>query len=127
MKPQVKITIIISFILLCLPFIFMQDIFPFFRFGMFAEPVRYESQYEHFVVFFAKKGEKRQFFEPESILLSRSHWDLLWRNAYYQNQAAEKLQLFAESRKGKGETWEVLRVVSKNKKMDTVCVAKFGL
>ena len=125
MKPKVKITIIISFILLWLPFIFLQDIFPFFRFGMFAEPMRYETQYERFVVFFAKKGGKRQFFEPEKILLSSSHWDLLWRNAYYQNQTAEKLRLFAESQKGRGEAWEVLRLRAKNGKTDTLCVAKY--
>lgn len=125
MKPTVKFTIIVSCILLWLPFIFLQDIFPFFRFGMFAEPVRYESQYERFVVFFAKKGQKKQVFEPESILLSKSHWDLLWRNVYYRKQIGEKLQLFAESQKSRGEAWEVWRLRSNNGKTDTLCVARY--
>ncbi len=112
MKTQVKITVALSFILLWLPFIFLQDIFPFFRFGMFAEPLRHESQSERFMVFFAKKGNKKQKFQSESILLNASHWDLLWRNA------------FAESQKSKGEIWEVLRLVSRNGKTDTLCVAK---
>lgn len=115
-----KIIVISSLLLLWLPFIFLQDFFPFFRFGMFAEPVRYEIQYDQFVVMFYKKGEQKQIFDPETIQLNTSRWDLLWRNAYYQGKATEKLELFAKSRNEKGITWELRKIIHKKGEKDTV-------
>ena len=43
-----KIVIITFLILIFIPFVLIRDIFPFFRFGMFAEAIKRNSQKEVF-------------------------------------------------------------------------------
>lgn len=53
--------IIVSIII---PFIFLKDSYPFHRFGMFAEPIKYKRQYEKFYIFYQ--------LAPSSVLSSTS-------------------------------------------------------
>ncbi len=46
------------------PFIFMRTLFPFYRFGMFAEPVKGEAFEEKFEITYMEKGKCSFFIRP---------------------------------------------------------------
>jgi hypothetical protein len=79
----------VSFWLLaCVPFIFMTDIFPFFRFGMFAEPVKYNSNTEKFELLEQnEKNKKWQMVESmKHTGVAETQLAYLLRNYYYKKE-----------------------------------------
>ena len=71
---------------MCLPFILVTDFYPFFRFGMFAEPVRNATQVEEFVIEANTQG-RYQALSPELTGLHSSNLFYLYRAYYYQGKA----------------------------------------
>lgn len=106
-----KKTIIISFLLLLsLPFIFIKTLYPFYRFGMFAEPVKTSIQTEKFSIHYQQlDGKWIEFLGPE-IGLSKSGYSILMRKHYYQNQVVELLQKTASVVKNQHNAWEMWRI-----------------
>jgi len=70
---------------LLFPFVFQQTFYPFFRFGMFAEPVRGEIQQERFMVLTVTAGKASQLTKDTGI--KTSNMDYLLRNYYYRHEA----------------------------------------
>lgn len=72
---------------LFLPFVLQQTIYPFFRFGMFAEPVTREIQQEVFRLAGMRTDASMDMEISEYTGISRSNLDYLLRNYYYRDQA----------------------------------------
>ena len=104
------------------PFVLQRTIFPFYRFGMFAEPLTSHTQLE---LFWVEEGGKE--FDSEEIGLLHSNWNQLMRNYHYRNEGEKLLQQTAKAVNRTGE-WKLLRTEGKlkNKQLvfgDTVEVA----
>jgi hypothetical protein len=77
---------------LLIPFILQQTVYPFFRFGMFAEPVKSEIQSEYFrLIGKNSKSVKGVAVSPLTGIKS-STMDYLLRNYYYRGEAEVFLQ-----------------------------------
>lgn len=106
-------------VLACIPFIFMTDIYPFFRFGMFAEPVRHNSNTEKFELL--EKNEKNEWQPVISVLhtgVAETQLAYLLRNYYYKKELPTLIQHF-ENYSGKKNRM-VLRLNAINYPPDTL-------
>jgi hypothetical protein len=92
MPVRYRNTVIISFLVLILvPFVLLTDLYPFMRFGMFAEPIKKELQTETFFVkLHTSLGST--IYDPTMDGLDESIFQYLARNHYYRNQSALFLQ-----------------------------------
>jgi hypothetical protein len=91
-KKNIVTTILLSGLLV--PFILITDIFPFLRFGMFAEPIKKNIQTEKFILYKTNARGERSIFEPEAIGINPNTFYYLCRNYYYRNESksfADKL------------------------------------
>ena len=112
------------------PFVLLNDFFPFFRFGMFAEPVKNSLQTEQFVVLRKQNGYCSELNQYE-IGLHKGQLDYLYRNYYYRGESQvlleriKKMIMFTEP----DDTLLLIRVRRKVAKSaaDSVIVAKLNL
>lgn len=72
---------------LLLPFVLQQTFYPFFRFGMFAEPVTREIQQEVFRLAGVRTDSGMDMEISEYTGIRRSNLDYLLRNYYYRDEA----------------------------------------
>ena len=79
-----KVVCFIIFFFL-LPFVFLQDFFPLFRLGMFAEPFRASKHHEYFTVCYTL-SEKRIGYSPDALAMPESVFRQLLRNWHYRQQ-----------------------------------------
>ena len=86
-----KIIIYTTFFCLITPFVLIKTIYPFFRFGMYAEPQNQELEEESFHIFYQKDSLLIEFDET-SIGFDNSVFDYMKRNYYYRNQAGDFLR-----------------------------------
>jgi len=86
-----KIVWVTLFFALALPFIFQTTFYPFFRFGMFAEPVRFKMQEERFVLVKISPAGQAEPYVPNNIGMGKSKLDYLLRNHYYRNEMPQFL------------------------------------
>lgn len=95
-----------------LPFVLLTDLYPFFRFGMFAEPVKREVQTEQFVLQYIDRKGLTHVVEAGEIGLGGL--DYLLRNYYYRSETSQLLQhihqLYPQNRHV--QEWKLLRVTS---------------
>lgn len=123
-------------IILCgiiLPFIFLKDSYPFHRFGMFAEPVKHQSQYEKFYIFY-KKDTAINFIElkPQDIPLNANAFEMQLRKHHYQQRHADFITVFdgiirkkVNLEDDKKIKWKWYQVIQKNdlqNELDSLCV-----
>lgn len=97
----------VSFILLSLPFVFLKTIYPFFRFGMFAEPVKTTVQTESFVVYYQTSTGEKRAFDGTQIGLSKTVYANMMRNYYYKNKVTDLLEKTATVIENKSISWEM--------------------
>jgi hypothetical protein len=92
--------IVIFFFLLMgfVPFLLMTDLFPFMRFGMFAETIQALPQKEVFNVEIIRPDGTKKSLSERQIGLDDSHLNYLARQYYYKQQ----LPFFAEQLKASG-------------------------
>jgi hypothetical protein len=76
-----------------LPFVLLTDIFPFLRFGMFAEPIRSNIQIEKFVLYKTNTDGVQSDFLSSDIGINPNTFHYLLRNYYYRNE----LPVFAQN------------------------------
>jgi hypothetical protein len=115
-----KNTIITLFILLlCLPFVLLNDIFPFSRFGMFAEPVRIVPK-ENFIVYATDKNLKRKVWNYKEAAFANDP-TYLFRNYFYRNQSRLLLQRLHQSQSESAKKWELYRITAS----DTTLIAVY--
>ncbi|WPP50898.1 hypothetical protein [Catalinimonas niigatensis] len=77
---------------LFIPFILQETFYPFFRFGMFAEPVKRSIQTEQFFLVAYQNEGGFDFQIAELTGIQRSKLDYLLRNYYYRNEADQFLK-----------------------------------
>ncbi len=123
-----------------LPFIFLKDVYPFHRFGMFAEPVKHQSQQEKFYVFYKidnqdfVKEDNTNFVElkPQDIPLNSNAFEMQLRKHHYQNKHADFINVFdiiinkkmnlSKKENIKWKWYHVIRNQGMNAKVDSICV-----
>ena len=81
--------IIISLVILFTPFIFISNLFPFMRFGMYAETVAKDKGVE---VFELRNKETNQITTIEELPIPESILNDLLRNYYYKREIASCLK-----------------------------------
>ncbi len=122
-KKNIMTTIILTG--LFVPFILITDIFPFFRFGMFAEPIRKNIQTEKFVIYSTDTNDRRRIFDPSTIGINSNTFLYLCRNYYYRKET----DLFARKifiSSGKSlKKLELLRTIDNSEKTDTIKIGTF--
>ncbi len=116
--------------LLCLwiPFILITDIYPFFRFGMFAEPVKQDVQLEQFAIRYEDTQGSLHLVSP--LQLGIGSLPYLMRNYYYRQQSNVLLQNihYVYHAKTHVKEWQLLRITSSPEnpaETDTATVATF--
>lgn len=98
--------LLIAVILLFIPFMLITDIFPFMRFGMFAEPVRKEIQTETFLLF---DPESKEIVDPKNLGFHGSSFQYLARNYFYRNESKVFMSKLAKTHV-KGQNIYLLKV-----------------
>jgi hypothetical protein len=125
-KKNIMTTILLSGLLV--PFILITDIFPFLRFGMFAEPIKKNIQTEKFILYQTNTTGERSIFNPETIGINPNTFYYLCRNYYYRNES----NLFADKLfKATGDsvqTLELLKTIAtiNSKNIDTLKIGIFA-
>lgn len=83
---------ILTLAALLIPFIFQQTFYPFFRFGMFAEPIKRSIQTEQFFLAVTKEDGMLDLEIAEATGIEKSTLEYLLRNYYYRNESEQFLK-----------------------------------
>ena len=112
-------------IMLLLPFVLQQTFFPFFRFGMFAEPVTREIQREHFLLAGSSSGNQLYTDLSSFTGIKKSNMDYLLRNYYYRREVEYLLKETALLLPDDVpfDSLKLIRIVG----ADSTTVARYGL
>ena len=108
-----KTAVPLVLLLLWVPFVLQTDLYPLFRFGMFAEPVKRDLQTETFALRTVDANGHARLVQAEETGLGSLAY--LMRNYHYRRQADTLLRRIHRLRKsGKTEPspaeWQLLRV-----------------
>ncbi len=110
-----------------LPFVLLTDLYPFFRFGMFAEPVSRTVQTERFILRYVDAGGTPYPVEPADVGLSGLAY--LLRNYYYRGEAERLLANLHQlhPHKARAAEWQLLRITTpaRTYQPDTTIVSKW--
>ena len=111
--------------LLFVPFVLQQTFFPFFRFGMFAEPVTRTIQKEQFKLVGEDQQDSLYTDISKFTGIKKSRMDYLLRNYYYRDEVDFFLKESAEllPEEIPFETLILLRILDD----DTTVVDSYGL
>lgn len=128
-KSSIRLNTILVVLGVILPFIFLKDVYPFHRFGMFAESVKYEAQSERFYILYKKDNDnKLTLLEAQNIPLNANAFHMQIRKYHYQDRHSDFIRVFDEIIKNKSKTnqkiewkWYHVRENSQNE-IDSVCV-----
>ncbi|WP_299457708.1 hypothetical protein [uncultured Microscilla sp.] len=109
-------TIWTMFFCMCIPFIMLNNLYPFWRFGMFAEPVKTQVQTEQFRVYCKDAQGKTHYFSPQSIGFDKNQFLYIARNYYYKSQTVFFLKAlssiyFRQSPRLEFKTWQLYKIV----------------
>jgi hypothetical protein len=129
MQDKLKNAVTVSITILALiPFILLTDLFPFFRFGMFAEPVRSSIQTELFQIITINDQGKEEVFNPDKLGINSADFNYLCRNYYYRNEGEIFLKNISQVYSGKGlREWKIQRTSLQNNKKEIAIVARIVL
>lgn len=115
MTANIRHIVIFFFLLMSfIPFLLMTDLFPFMRFGMFAETVQSIPQQEKFTVSILLADGSSQSLGERQIGLDDSHLNYLARIYYYSDQ----LDFFASHLKKSGFLQEKEKLIILHKRME---------
>lgn len=92
------------------PFVLITDVFPFLRFGMFAEPLDKSKQVEVFYIQYQEYQAGWKLFDPEKYEMQEETFQYLARNYYYRNESDLLLQKLKKSDAEQGELWHLYKV-----------------
>lgn len=126
-----KAKILFTLVLLWLPFLLINDFYPLFRFGMFAEPVKKNMPQELFILYFSNKKGIINQFETYVLGLDASVLNYLARKYYYQKKLDEfgrKLQKSYQKIPDNPyelKEWYLYRVLVFAEKRDSFLVARY--
>jgi len=94
------------------PFVLLTDLYPFFRFGMFAEPVQRAVQTERFVVRYLDAAGRPHAVAPADVGLGELVY--LLRNYHYRGETERLLQRLhgLHPRRAEAAEWQLLRITT---------------
>jgi hypothetical protein len=129
MRDKLKNAVTVSITILALiPFVLLTDLFPFFRFGMFAEPVRSSIQTELFQIITINEQGKEEVFNPDKLGINSADFNYLCRNYYYRNEGEIFLKnISAIYYKKDLKEWMIQKTSSQNSKKEITIVARIIL
>ncbi|GAB4340222.1 MAG: hypothetical protein OHK0038_19660 [Flammeovirgaceae bacterium] len=107
--------------MLLLPFVVMRDIFPFYRFGMFAEPLP-KGVLETFEISFRDEKNQLKYFQSMDYEIPESKLEMWKRNYYYRGEAEKLLLNLKKLQKGKTFDWKLYQIKISPQKTDTLLV-----
>ncbi|MCS7004719.1 MAG: hypothetical protein NZM38_05275 [Cytophagales bacterium] len=111
------------FITLAIPFVLMRDIYPMFRFGMFAEPRKKETLNENISIYCGTSALQLKTFDASEIKINHSVFEQIKRK-YYYTQQSEKLLKILDSLTGfRYPYWKLERIAYQNLTYDTISIA----
>jgi hypothetical protein len=112
---------------LLVPFILITDIFPFMRFGMFAEPIRQNNQIERFIIYQTDQFQQKTILDPEKIGINPNTFYYLCRNYIYRNEAKEFSEKIFRSMDHQIIQIEILHLISEStsQQPDTLYIGKY--
>jgi hypothetical protein len=130
MQKRLFITIILFFWFF-IPFILITDFYPFFRFGMFAEPIKKEIQQEKLFIFLHYSSKDSTLFKSQDFGLDEYHFNYILRYSYYQNKMevlAKEIKTMYSKRKTskklfkKISFWQTFIQAKNNKQKQEKCL-----
>ena len=127
MEPDLLSMKYLFVLLLWLPFVLMTDLFPFMRFGMFAEPVKTVQQTEYFIITLERDNIEKAI-DPNTSGIPVQTLNYLARNSYYQKRANLLLSTVAKSAKIKAKDTlrlQVITIQKPNSQIDTTLICTF--
>ena len=129
MQDKLKNTVTISVTILALiPFVLLTDLFPFFRFGMFAEPVKSSIQTELFQVITVNDDGKEEVFNPQRMGINSADFNYLCRNYYYRREGEIFLKKISEAYNRKDlKEWIIQRTLYSERKKDSARVTRLTI
>ena len=116
-----------------LPFVLVIDLYPFFRYGMFAEPIHYTTQSEQFVILYENSEQNKHILKAEYVCLNEGHLNYLVRHYFYKQKSTQLLQnlhqIYGKDKNIK--SWTLLRIVINSSKealrQDSIVVSHLKL
>ncbi|MCS6796782.1 MAG: hypothetical protein RMJ97_07465 [Raineya sp.] len=124
-----KKIIFITLVLVWLPFLLLTDIFPFLRFGMFAEPTKSTKQ-ELFELYTLENGKLRKF---NTYLwgIDEGVFHYIVRKYYYQKRMNEFWEKICFTHRNLypndlPQTWELYQIIIKNGKKEQIFLARYA-
>ncbi len=110
------------FLTMLVPFVLVNNLYPCFRFGMFAEPIRNTVSVEKLLISFENSEGQEYIFFPAVIGLSEGHFSYVVRSYYYQGNIQQLFsQLHSIQKKSqKIKQWDLYRLqISSTSPTDT--------
>lgn len=123
--------IAIALLLVWLPFLLINDFYPFFRFGMFAEPIKPSQSEELFILYYTNQQNSVYKFNTYQLGVDEGVFNYLVRKYYYQNKMNDFEIKFRKSTQNLYSThhdikaWHLYRVQISNKKRDSLLIATY--
>jgi hypothetical protein len=102
-----------------LPFILMRDVYPFYRFAMFAEPLEEAVQLERLEILFDDAQGYTVQFSPDHFRISYGNFEVLKRRAFYKGEVQELLAAFQRAYPQPVSNWRMIRLVNTEFGTDT--------
>ncbi len=127
LKKIVRLIFVVWFLV---PFVLMTDLYPFFRYGMFAEPVKPQQTTEMLQLWWKPVDLPAQLFEPKTIGLTENHFGYMLRHYFYNNRIK---QLFSQTHyltlkkmPKPAILWQLKQLRISPEKTDTLIVAEWN-
>jgi hypothetical protein len=116
MRKYKQYIIFLSMLWLLIPFVLLTDLFPLFRFGMFAEPIRNTTSTEQWAVYYQNATLNYELLRSEDIGISEGHFTYLLRYYVYQRKLQQLFRQLHQivSKQKKIISWEI-RHIRQNK------------
>lgn len=124
-----KVVAFLIFVWFLVPFVFITDLYPFFRYGMFAEPIKAQQTTEMLQLWCKPAHQPLQPFRSQEIGLTENHFGYVLRH-YFYSQKIEQLFRQIHEIKAKKQTptiefWQLRKLQITPKHTDSLVVAEW--
>ncbi len=125
-----KVVLFVFAVWFLVPFVLMTDMYPFMRYGMFAERVKTSQTTEMLQLWCTYRGLPACPFEPETIGLTNNHFGYVLRHYFYTNhikQLFSQIHTLTLKKQTKPVVfWQLKRFTSSPTQTDTHIIAEWN-
>lgn len=109
------------FFLFALPFVFINNFYPSFRFGMFAEPAGKKTLKEEFSVYIVNAQNQQTSFDPSSVGFDKGQFAYMLRDSFYQQKIQQVLRQLYQNLKNNYQIKQLkfVRILKRTEQMQT--------